>query len=63
VLELGAEVAYHDPHVPELPDFDLASVDLDAALAETDLVCIVTAHSVIDYQSVTPRRWWSTSAG
>jgi UDP-N-acetyl-D-glucosamine dehydrogenase len=50
--ELGAEVAYHDPHVSELPDFDLASVDLDAALAEADLVCIVTAHSAIDYQSV-----------
>jgi UDP-N-acetyl-D-glucosamine dehydrogenase len=50
--ELGAEVAYHDPHVPELPDLDLASVDLDAALAGADLVCIVTAHSTIDYQSV-----------
>jgi UDP-N-acetyl-D-glucosamine dehydrogenase len=50
--ELGAEIAYHDPHVPELPDLDLASVDLDAALAEADLVCIVTAHSAIDYQSV-----------
>jgi UDP-N-acetyl-D-glucosamine dehydrogenase len=50
--ELGAEVSYHDPHVPELPDFDLASVDLDAALTEADLVCIVTAHSSIDYQSV-----------
>ena len=50
--ELGAEVAYHDPHVPELPDLDLASVDLDAALPEADLVCIVTAHSAIDYQSV-----------
>jgi UDP-N-acetyl-D-glucosamine dehydrogenase len=49
--ELGAEVAYHDPHVPELPDLDLASVDLDA-LAEADLACIVTAHSAIDYQGV-----------
>ena len=42
--DLGGEVSYHDPHVPELPDFDLASVDLEEALATTDLAAIVTAH-------------------
>jgi UDP-N-acetyl-D-glucosamine dehydrogenase len=50
--ELGADVSYHDPHVPELHDQNLASVDLDESLPAADLVCIVTAHSAIDYQRV-----------
>jgi UDP-N-acetyl-D-glucosamine dehydrogenase len=50
--ELGADVSYYDPHIPELTDLGLASVDLDEELAEADLVCIVTAHSTIDYQRV-----------
>ena len=52
--ELGAEVAYHDPYCPELPQFGLASVPLDdyRALADYDAVAIVTAHSVIDYRAV-----------
>jgi UDP-N-acetyl-D-glucosamine dehydrogenase len=48
--ELDAEVSYHDPHVPELPDQGLASADLDPSVSEADIVCIVTAHSAIDYQ-------------
>ena len=31
--DLGADIAYHDPHVPELSEFGLKSVDLDAELA------------------------------
>jgi UDP-N-acetyl-D-glucosamine dehydrogenase len=50
--DLGAEVSYHDPHVPELPDFELASAELDESVAAADLVCIVTAHPTIDYQRV-----------
>jgi UDP-N-acetyl-D-glucosamine dehydrogenase len=50
--ELGAEIAYHDPHVPELPEHGLASVDLDAELPGADAVCIVTAHPEIDYERV-----------
>jgi UDP-N-acetyl-D-glucosamine dehydrogenase len=50
--ELGAEVTYHDPFVPELRDFDLASADLDEALGSTDLAAIVTAHPGIDYGAV-----------
>jgi UDP-N-acetyl-D-glucosamine dehydrogenase len=46
----GAEVAYHDPHVPELPKHELSSVDLEPA--EYDCVAIVTAHSAIDYEKV-----------
>jgi UDP-N-acetyl-D-glucosamine dehydrogenase len=46
----GAEVAYHDPHVPELPEHGLTSVALQPA--EYDCVAIVTAHSAIDYDEV-----------
>jgi UDP-N-acetyl-D-glucosamine dehydrogenase len=44
----GAEIAYHDPHVPDLPDFGLHSVPL--APGDYDCVVIVTAHSSIDYE-------------
>ncbi len=50
--ELGGDVSYHDPHVPTLPDLGLDSVDLDSALAGTDLAAIVTAHPSVDYQAV-----------
>jgi UDP-N-acetyl-D-glucosamine dehydrogenase len=43
----GAHVAYHDPHVPELPKYGLSSQPLDAN--GYDCVAIVTAHSSIDY--------------
>ena len=47
--EEGADVSYHDPHVPELPDHGLTSADLDGSVAAVDCVAIVTAHSGIDY--------------
>ena len=50
--ELGAEVSYHDRFASELAEFDLRSVDLDEALASTDLAAIVTAHPGIDYGEV-----------
>ena len=43
----GAQVAYHDPHVPELPRHGLSSQPLEAS--GYDCVAIVTAHSSIDY--------------
>src|ERR671935_1133794 len=47
----GADVAYHDPHVPE---FDgLRSVPLEPEVY--DCVTIVTAHSSIDYEDVVRR--------
>jgi UDP-N-acetyl-D-glucosamine dehydrogenase len=46
----GAEVAYHDPHVPELPKHGLSSRPLDAGAY--DCVTIVTAHSSIDYEQL-----------
>jgi UDP-N-acetyl-D-glucosamine dehydrogenase len=50
--ELGGDVSYHDPHVPALPDLNLSSVDLDEALATTDVAAIVTAHPSLDYKDV-----------
>jgi UDP-N-acetyl-D-glucosamine dehydrogenase len=45
----GARVSYHDPHVPALPDDDLASTPLDAEiLAAADCVVISTAHAALD---------------
>jgi UDP-N-acetyl-D-glucosamine dehydrogenase len=48
----GASVSYHDPFVPELPRWDLRSADLDAAVAEADLVVLVTAHPGIDHEQI-----------
>jgi UDP-N-acetyl-D-glucosamine dehydrogenase len=44
----GAEVAYHDPHVPQLKAQGLSSVPLKPG--DYDCVAIVTAHSSIDYE-------------
>ena len=49
----GSEVAYHDPHVPELPELGLSSVTLDPAAY--DCVVVVTAHSSIDYDDLVDR--------
>jgi UDP-N-acetyl-D-glucosamine dehydrogenase len=52
LADLGAELSYHDPHVPEMRDFDLRSVSLDDETAAADLVAIVTAHPEIDYEKL-----------
>jgi UDP-N-acetyl-D-glucosamine dehydrogenase len=52
VLELGGDISYHDPHVPEVTELGLGSTPLDVALAEADLACIVTAHPEVDYDQV-----------
>jgi UDP-N-acetyl-D-glucosamine dehydrogenase len=51
----GAELSYHDPHVPELPEHGLSSQELDGSLANADCVAIVTAHSGIDYERLAER--------
>ena len=53
----GADVAYHDPYVPQLEGFGLSSVELGDGrpLADYDAVVIVTAHSTIDYRQVVER--------
>jgi UDP-N-acetyl-D-glucosamine dehydrogenase len=47
----GAEVVYHDPHVPELPGAG-RSLALEEALDGADLVVIVTAHPGVDHVRV-----------
>jgi UDP-N-acetyl-D-glucosamine dehydrogenase len=54
----GARVTYHDPFVPAVTEegLDLASAPLtDELLAAADAVCVVTAHSGIDYARVADR--------
>jgi UDP-N-acetyl-D-glucosamine dehydrogenase len=51
----GAQVSYHDPHIPELPAHGLSSQDLDGSLEGADCVAIVTAHSAIDYADLAKR--------
>jgi UDP-N-acetyl-D-glucosamine dehydrogenase len=49
----GIDVCYHDPHVPELRDEGLTSVDLtDERLAWADAVVIATDHRAVDYAPV-----------
>jgi len=49
---LGGDVAYHDPHVAELTELSLRSVDLESALPSCDVAAIVTAHPELDYADV-----------
>jgi UDP-N-acetyl-D-glucosamine dehydrogenase len=55
LAERGAEISYHDPHLPKFPemrkyDLNLESVPLDAELvAGMDCVLIVTDHDAVDY--------------
>jgi UDP-N-acetyl-D-glucosamine dehydrogenase len=48
--ELGADVYYHDPHVPSLTEFSMQSTPLEEALVEADLALIVTAHPSVDHE-------------
>jgi UDP-N-acetyl-D-glucosamine dehydrogenase len=51
----GAQVAYHDPHVPAFQHDGMEMVgvtDLDAALAAADCVVVVTDHSAYDWAAV-----------
>jgi len=52
---LGAELRYHDPHVPALREHDLQSVPLDDALEDADLALIVTAHPQVDHELAAQR--------
>jgi UDP-N-acetyl-D-glucosamine dehydrogenase len=60
LLRLGAEVSYHDPHVPRAPAMrswphlpPMASEPLTAALLEAhDAAIVVTDHAAVDYELV-----------
>jgi UDP-N-acetyl-D-glucosamine dehydrogenase len=47
----GADVAYHDPHVPEFEGMSSAALEPESY----DCVAIVTAHSAIDYAEMVSR--------
>jgi UDP-N-acetyl-D-glucosamine dehydrogenase len=50
--ELGADLVYHDPYVPELEGHGLRSEPLEAALADADAAVIVTRHPDLDVEAV-----------
>jgi UDP-N-acetyl-D-glucosamine dehydrogenase len=52
LAERGAQISYHDPYVPTIPELGLHSVGLDPAVAEADAVVLVTAHPGIDYRAL-----------
>ncbi len=53
--ELGADLCYHDPHVPVLKNTGLVSLSLEQALDGADLAVIVTAHPGVDHELVAQR--------
>ncbi|MBI3864484.1 MAG: nucleotide sugar dehydrogenase [Planctomycetia bacterium] len=58
LLHLGADLSYHDPHIPHLPkmrkhDLRLSSQDLTTEyLSAQDCVLIVTDHTAVDWNLV-----------
>jgi UDP-N-acetyl-D-glucosamine dehydrogenase len=52
---LGADLVYHDPHVPDLPEHGLRSVAADDALDGAELAVIVTAHPEVDHDAIVER--------
>jgi UDP-N-acetyl-D-glucosamine dehydrogenase len=52
---LGADLAYHDPFVPALPDDDLPGLGFDEALDRCDMAVIVTAHPGVDHHAIADR--------
>ena len=58
IAERGAEVRYHDPHVPSFRDADGAEREdtpLDELLDWADAIVVVTAHRAIDWPRVYER--------
>ena len=59
LFEHGADVTYHDPHVPlfagmrKYMEYRMHSVPLDPnTIKQADCVLIVTNHSTIDWQMI-----------
>ena len=51
--ERGADIVYHDPHVPAIERLGLESQALtDELLCTADIACIVTAHAAVDHVRV-----------
>ena len=54
LAQRGAVLAYHDPHVPALPELGLQSTPLQQA-TDADAVVLVTAHPGIDHLAIADR--------
>ena len=55
LAQAGAEVAYHDPHVPAFTDAiggAYESMDLEKMLRGSDLIVVLVSHAKIDFNSV-----------
>jgi UDP-N-acetyl-D-glucosamine dehydrogenase len=58
LIDLGAVVAYHDPHVPAFPPMRRHKMEMRSqpltpgVLAEVDCVVIVTDHAAIDWRMI-----------
>ncbi|MDP9294251.1 MAG: nucleotide sugar dehydrogenase, partial [Actinomycetota bacterium] len=50
--QLGADVVYHDPHVPKLAAHGLSSQPLEQAMKDADVAVIVTAHPEVDHMAI-----------
>ncbi len=48
----GADLVYHDEHVPALPQFGLSSAAFDAALDGCDVAVVITRHPGVDLQAL-----------
>jgi UDP-N-acetyl-D-glucosamine dehydrogenase len=48
----GANITYHDPYVPTLPELGLASTPLQQATTDTDAIVLVTAHPNINHPAI-----------
>jgi UDP-N-acetyl-D-glucosamine dehydrogenase len=55
LIDRGADIGYHDPHVPELTQFGLRSQPLAQLTDEADLTVLVTAHPDVDHDEVAAR--------
>jgi UDP-N-acetyl-D-glucosamine dehydrogenase len=55
LIDRGAELSYHDPYVPSLPDFGLESVPLEPGVTEADAVVLVTAHPGVAHDEIASR--------
>ncbi|MCL2419850.1 MAG: hypothetical protein FWD04_11200, partial [Conexibacteraceae bacterium] len=52
LIARGAELVYHDPFVPALEQFGLASVELADAVEDADAVVLVTAHPGVPHLDI-----------
>jgi UDP-N-acetyl-D-glucosamine dehydrogenase len=52
LIELGAEVSFHDPHVAEVPELGLSSQGLAETLPHCDVAALITAHPEFDLEQI-----------